>query len=146
MKAALVACEDGQVQDAAVEALRRAGLEPQTASGASTLDWLRRRAWDIVLLGWELGEDVGGLEALAEAKRLLPQVPVLVLSPYPDASYARRAVSLGAFDYIEGPFTQDRLREAIAAAMPEAVAEDPRLSQPVFHYEVTGENGVSRLI
>lgn len=125
MKTALIAYEDPQLLEGVAAVVASTGVEVVQARGARVHEHLRQGRWDVILFGWELGDDVAGLEALAEAKRLMPQVPVLILSPFPDLAYARRATALGAFDYIEVPFTKERLLEAVSAALPETQPKDP---------------------
>jgi two-component system, NarL family, invasion response regulator UvrY len=68
--------------------------------------------WDIVVLDLALGER-SGLEVLQELKKLRPKLPVLILSMYAEAQYARRAFKAGASGYI----TKDCARAELVGAI-----------------------------
>jgi len=55
----------------------------------------------------------GGLEVLAELRQLCPKTPVLVLSVFPEADYAMRAIKLGAAGYLTKRSASDELLSAI---------------------------------
>lgn len=92
---------------------------------AHVLKCIRDRCCDIVLSGWDFDDNVSALELLVAVKRLMPNMPVLVLSPFPDIAYAARAVEFGAFDYVEVPFARERLLEAVNAALRGRQIHDP---------------------
>ncbi|HET9597823.1 MAG TPA: response regulator transcription factor, partial [Anaeromyxobacteraceae bacterium] len=69
------------------------------------------RPWDVVLLDLKL-PGRGGLDVLAEVKRLAPRTPVLVVSGYSEEEFAVRCIRAGADGYV--PKTTGA-REIIAA-------------------------------
>lgn len=71
--------------------------EAEETAGAVAL--LQNPVWDLLLLDINL-PGRGGLEVLAEAQRLCPSTPVLVLSMYPESEFAVRAFKLGAAAYL----------------------------------------------
>ncbi|MGE3842473.1 MAG: response regulator [Vicinamibacterales bacterium] len=93
--------------------------------------------WDIVVLDISL-PDRDGLDALKEIKRAKPDVPVLMLSLYPEGQYARRALRAGASGYLTKDSAPEELTIAIrrilrggryvSSALAEQLAAD--LSQP----------------
>ncbi len=125
MISAIVAYKDPPVGERVVSLLASAGVTAHLTTGIDLQHQLRARPWSILIFGWELPGEVTGLEALGLAKEALPDVPVLILSPFPDLGYAKRAVTLGAFDYVEVPFSKERLLEAVTAALPGTRTEDP---------------------
>ena len=60
---------------------------------------LPREPWDLVLLDINL-PDGNGLDLIADLRQLGLEVPVLVLSSYPEAEFAIRAFKLGAAGYL----------------------------------------------
>lgn len=68
--------------------------------------------WDLVILDINL-PDKSGLDALKDIKRTSPGLPVLVLSLYPEAHYARRALKAGASGYL----TKDTAPEEVTTAV-----------------------------
>ena len=86
------------------------GAEAGTVADA--LAWLRRRAFDLVLLDISLPERTG-FELLRTIKKESPGVPVLVLSAYAEDHYAVRAFKEGADGYLNKQSAIDSLIGAI---------------------------------
>ena len=77
-----------------------AGLDITEAGTAhEALDAVQTAPWDLVILDVNL-PDKSGLEVLKDIKRMSPGLPILILSLYPEAHYARRALKAGASGYI----------------------------------------------
>jgi DNA-binding NarL/FixJ family response regulator len=75
---------------------------------------------DVLIL--DLGmPGAGGLKALARLRAAVPHLRVVVLSAYPASAYARKAVSLGASNYLEKPSDLDLLAATVRHAMQEPV-------------------------
>lgn len=74
--------------------------------------WLRP---DVVLLDPALiGRD--GVETLAELKRLMPHLPVLMLSTHPERQYAARCMQLGAAGCLHKSVDPHELAQALRTA------------------------------
>ncbi len=56
---------------------------------------------------------MGGLEALKEIKRIDPGVGVIMVTGVSDEELAKRAIELGAFDYITKPVDFDHLETVL---------------------------------
>src|SRR5271155_706722 len=50
-----------------------------------------------------------GIELLTEAKRLRPEMPVVLMTAFATVSTAVEAMKLGAYDYIQKPFDGDEI-------------------------------------
>jgi DNA-binding NarL/FixJ family response regulator len=70
----------------------------------------------------------GGLEALPRLRAAAPHLRVVVFSAYPSSAYARKAVSLGASNYLEKPCDLDLLSATLRNAMQEPIP--PTLHDP----------------
>lgn len=68
--------------------------------------------WDLLLLDINM-PGRSGLEVLAEAKRIRPKTPVLVLTSYPEEQFAMRALKLGASGYLTKQSASDELVTAV---------------------------------
>jgi DNA-binding NarL/FixJ family response regulator len=84
----------------------------EARNGAEVFDLIRREPWDVLVL------DVGmpgrsGIETLREVKRERPDLPVLILSIYPEDQYAVRAIKAGASGYLTKDSAPDELVKAI---------------------------------
>src|SRR5580693_3667862 len=51
-----------------------------------------------------------GIELLAEARRLRPDMPVVLMTAFATVNTAVEAMKLGAYDYIQKPFDGDEIR------------------------------------
>lgn len=58
---------------------------------------------------WLQGSEMDGLTILEIVKKRYPHLPVVVISGHGTISTAVTAIKIGAFDYIEKPFTQEKL-------------------------------------
>jgi DNA-binding NarL/FixJ family response regulator len=72
----------------------------EAVNAAQALEAVEKKPWDVVLLDINM-PGRSGLDALQDIKRLRPQLPVVVLSVFPEKDYAVRAFKLGACGYIE---------------------------------------------
>ena len=86
----------------------------EAGNGASTIDLIQRQDWDLLILDVAL-PDKHGLEVLKEVKRLRPQLPVLMLSLYPERDFALRALKAGASGYL----TKDQAPAELLTAVKE---------------------------
>jgi DNA-binding NarL/FixJ family response regulator len=84
----------------------------EAGSVADAVAWLRKRAFDLVLLDISLPERTG-LELLKTIKREYPGLRVLVLSAYAEDHYAVRAFKEGADGYLTKQSAMDSLIVAI---------------------------------
>jgi two-component system, NarL family, invasion response regulator UvrY len=84
----------------------------EAANGHEVLDYVRQHECDVVLLDLAMpGKD--GLDTLKELKVARPQLPVLVLSMYPEEQYAVRLLKAGAAGYL----TKESAPEELVAAI-----------------------------
>lgn len=80
--------------------LRKRGYEVHTAAdGEAGLQELQKYSVDLVLLDMRLPK-LSGLEVLAQARQLEPELPVVMLTAYGDVQSAVAAMKLGAVDYL----------------------------------------------
>ncbi|MDD2582053.1 MAG: response regulator transcription factor [Desulfuromonadaceae bacterium] len=97
--------------------LLRELLEPQlnfdeASTGQQAIDKVSNGDYCLVLLDISLpGRD--GLDVLKQLRQMKPKLPVLVLSMYPDAQYAVRALRAGASGYVTKGSAAEELKEAI---------------------------------
>jgi len=61
--------------------------------------------------------DMDGIEVLRIIKGKWPETAVIIVTGYQTVDTAVKAIKLGAYDYIEKPFTPDALISAVAEAM-----------------------------
>src|SRR5262245_20486383 len=82
------------------------------------LDAIRRRKPALVVLDiWLQGSRIDGLELLAMFKEIDPDLPVVVISGHGTIETAVSAIRKGAYDFVEKPFTADRLLLVVQRAL-----------------------------
>jgi len=71
----------------------------EASTGQDTLRKVRSHNYDIILLDISL-PGISGLDVLKQIKSLKPDLPVLILSMYPEEQYAVRTLRAGASGYL----------------------------------------------
>ncbi len=86
----------------------------QTGSVGGAIEQLEdpESAPDSVLLGFDV-QDAGGLEALAQIRELVPNLPVIMLAADLWDTRVAEAMRRGAIAYLPRPFGADDLREVL---------------------------------
>jgi two-component system, NarL family, invasion response regulator UvrY len=84
----------------------------EAGDARQALESARKQAWDIALLDINM-PGRSGLDLLADLKALHPQMPVVVLSAFPEADFALRSLKLGACGYVNKQSASDELLGAI---------------------------------
>jgi two-component system nitrogen regulation response regulator NtrX len=86
--------------------------------GDEALDAVRRRRPALVILDiWLQGSRIDGLDLLAMLKEIDPGMPVIVISGHGTIETAVAAIRNGAYDFIEKPFSSDRLLVVVERAI-----------------------------
>lgn len=114
----IIFVDDERTMRSAVEQwLGLAGYQIACFSSAETaLDALTRIAPDVLVTDVKM-PGIGGLELLTRAKRLHPDMPVILVTAHGDISTAVEAMRNGAYDFVEKPFNPDHLVEILRKAM-----------------------------
>jgi len=85
-------------------------------NGPKALDLFGENPADAVVLDIRMPL-MNGIEVLEELKQIDPDVEVLMLTGFESFETARKALRLGACDYLSKPYRVDVLREPISTAM-----------------------------
>lgn len=84
----------------------------EAANGCDALRLMREEHWDLVLMDIAL-PDKNGLDVLKQIKTEKPDLPILILSMYPEDQYAVRVLKAGASGYLTKESAPDQLINAI---------------------------------
>jgi len=84
--------------------------------GADCLVQLRSQKCDLLITDLKM-PGINGLELLMEVKRLIPSLPVLVLTGYGDIPTTVRALREGASDFLEKPLDRQSLLLAVESVL-----------------------------
>lgn len=108
----LVDDEQGAL-DALSNLLTGEGHEVRTATGGhAAIEMVGNQRPDIVLLDIAM-PDLNGLETLERLLALDPELAVIMVTAVRDEHLARKAMALGAFDYVTKPIDVDHLLTCI---------------------------------
>ena len=90
------------------------GYELKMANnGPEGLKMLEDEGFDLVLTDLKM-PNMDGIEVLETIKKKWPKTDVVIVTGYQTVETAVKAIKIGAFDYIEKPFTPDSLIAAVA--------------------------------
>lgn len=111
----LVDDEEGYVKVLAKRMTRR-NMEVMTAlSGSEGIQRLRKEDFDVAILDLKM-EDMDGIEVLRVFKKMVPDMPVIMLTGHGTEKAAREGLEMGAFAYLMKPCDLEELVEKIRAA------------------------------
>lgn len=111
-----IADDDAATRRSVWYMLEAAGYAPRVfASGQDFLDELPWLAPAPLIAALEM-PDTDGQALLTELRSRQPDIPIILMSRCGDVASAVRAMKAGAFDFIQKPFDQPALLEAVAAA------------------------------
>jgi DNA-binding NtrC family response regulator len=83
--------------------LARRGITSTAAfSGTQAIQILRKNDFHVVVLDLKM-EDMDGIEVLKVIKRMVPTLPVIILTGHGSQTAAREGIAYGAFDYLSKP-------------------------------------------
>ncbi len=86
------------------------------ASGPEALGVLKRDPPDLVMLDIKMS-GMNGLELLAEIRKVDESLPVTMMSGHGSTADAMQATRLGAFDFIDKPFTSERVLVTVSKGL-----------------------------
>ena len=115
----LIADDHTLVRDGIINTISK-GMQDVTFGEASTaagvLKEIRNTKWDLLILDINMpGRD--GLDVLRELKILQPDLPVIILSMYPEDQYAVRTLKMGASAYLTKETSAQELITAIRTVL-----------------------------
>ena len=110
----------------------------EASSGDETLNQLRRKRWNLLLMDIHM-PNRSGLDILKHVKTGYPEVHVLIMSGLPEEQYARNVLRAGASGYLSKGGTPEELLKAVrtvlqgrryvSSALAEAMAMDLEFPQ-----------------
>jgi len=115
----LIVDDEADIRMLTAGILEDEGYQTREASGSTgALEAVEARQPSLVLLDiWLEGSSLDGMEVLAQIRESHPHVPVVMISGHGNIETAVSAINIGASDFIEKPFTADRLILVVARAI-----------------------------
>jgi len=121
----------------AKEQFRHSGHDPYCPSAIRSCP-----SFDLVVTDLKL-PDGTGLDVLRLVKEASPDVPVVLITAFATVNTAVEAMKLGAFDYVQKPFDNDRLKGLVANALR---LRDLKIENSRLRDEVVGRHGLSAIV
>lgn len=87
-------------------------IEDEASNGYEVLEKIRTNNFDVIILDISM-PGLNGLEVLKQIKIIKSNLPVLILSMYPEEQYAIRALKAGASGYLTKESAPEELVKAI---------------------------------
>jgi two-component system nitrogen regulation response regulator NtrX len=118
------------------------------ASGPDGMAAVKRESPNLVLLDIKM-PGMNGLETLAEIRKIDEALPVAMISGHGTITDAMQATRLGAFDFIEKPFTSERVLVTVANGLEvrELRQENRELKLAMeSKYEIVGQSPALRTV
>ena len=113
MEKILVIDDEAIVRISCERTLAPEGYQVSVASGGREgLMFLEKEPFSLVLLDLKM-PDIDGIEVLNIMKEKWPDTKVVIITGYSTVDTAVQALRLGAFNFIEKPFTPDTLISAV---------------------------------
>jgi len=109
----LVVDDEPNARNSLAEILRLEDFRVATAAnGEAALEALEQEKFDVMLLDLKM-PGMDGVEVLNKIKTNWPKTKVVMITGYSTVDTAVQALRLGAFNFIEKPFTPDMLISAV---------------------------------
>lgn len=103
------------------------GLETDAVgSGMEAIEELQQRPYDVILLDVKM-PGMSGIEALAELKKINPEVEVIILTGHASVDVAVEIMKLGGYEYLLKPCPMDELLAKIESAYERKTARGERV-------------------
>ena len=114
----------------------------QAEDGLLGIEMIMNNDYDLVLCDIKMPK-IDGVEVLEKAKKIKPEIPIVMISGHGDLDTAVNTMRLGAFDYISKPPDLNRLLTTVRNALDKKVliVENKRLKNKVSKsYQMIGES------
>lgn len=131
----LIIDDEADIRDLVSDILKDSGFTTRTAHNSdSAFQALAERVPTAIILDiWLQGSELDGLGILEMVKKKYPNLPIIMISGHGNIETAVNAIKIGAYDFIEKPFKEDRLLLIVARAL-----EHARLSNENHELKLRG--------
>ncbi|MDG1287987.1 MAG: sigma-54 dependent transcriptional regulator [Rickettsiales bacterium] len=118
----LIVDDETDIRELVSDILGDGGYSTRTAANSDTaLKAVAERVPSLLLLDiWLQGSELDGLGILELVKSKYPNLPVLMISGHGNIETAVNSIRLGAYDFIEKPFKEEKLLHTVARALEHA--------------------------
>ena len=147
----LVVDDEADIRNLICDCLQDEEYETRVASSdLEALSKLDDKVPNVVILDvWLQGSELDGLGILEIIKKKYPYLPVVIISGHGNIETAVNAIKMGAYDYVEKPFTEDKLlitvKRACEVAKLQKENAELRMYASEAHKLIGNSNHISQL-
>ncbi|MDX1974052.1 MAG: sigma-54 dependent transcriptional regulator [Rickettsiales bacterium] len=144
----LIVDDEADIRELVSDILQDAKYSTRTAHNSDTaFKAIAERVPEALVLDiWLQGSELDGLGILEMVKKKYPHLPVIMISGHGNIETAVSAIKMGAYDFIEKPFKEDRLLLVIARALDHARLKSENLELKTRGKPEMQLNGMSQAI
>ena len=115
----LIVDDEADIRDLVSDILKDAKYSTRTAASSdAAFHAIAERVPSLLILDiWLQGSELDGLGILELVNKKYPHLPVVMISGHGNIETAVAAIKMGAYDFIEKPFKEDRLLLVVARAL-----------------------------
>lgn len=114
----------------------------EAIDGLEGIEKIKKEDYDLILCDIKMPKS-DGMEVLESAKKIKPEIPIVMISGHGDLETAVNTMRLGAYDYISKPPDLNRLLNTVRNALDrkELVVENKRLKKKIGkNYQMIGQS------
>lgn len=116
----LLVDDEAGFTDVLTKRMSKRGFEVVSAdSGTEAIRILRKEDFDVVVLDLKM-EDMDGIEVLQVIRKMVPELPVIMLTGHGSETAAKDGLRYGAYDYLLKPCDLEELMAKIREAAKKA--------------------------
>lgn len=97
-------------------------------SGVEAIRMIEDSSFDLVFLDLVL-PDINGLEVLREIKKSKRDLPVVLITGYPDSEIMNQALELGPISALKKPFNRQQIRDILRILLTHSMGTDRRTAR-----------------
>ena len=118
-KSILVVDDEPEICELLESFLTGKGYVVTTATrGQDAIDNLKKGSFDLMLLDMRMPE-MDGFQVMEEAKSIVPELGVIVVTAIQDETVAKQAITAGAYDFITKPVDLLYLEKSVSIKLAE---------------------------
>jgi len=81
-------------------------------NGVEAIKWIKISTFDLVFLDLAM-PDISGVEVLKQIKEINSNLPVVIITGYPDSELMDQVLELGSISVVKKPFTKNQISSVI---------------------------------
>ncbi|MDA0812408.1 MAG: response regulator [Verrucomicrobia bacterium] len=109
----LVVDDDPQLQQLFKQFLKKAGFSRiVVGTGAEAISYAEKQSFDLVFLDLKL-PDISGDELYVKLKEMHPDMPIVIITGYPDSDILSKILAIGPVTVIQKPIEFEQLNKTV---------------------------------